>query len=194
MRRKQRVECAKPAGWPVVERATAPLMPSESSRGSSYGTVRDRGPGPNAPGPSLIMPTRPRSGSAPIKYKLRKLISEIRRISHRSRQPGPADPTSIPSPHPSPGTRMALIQVQVEVLLGPWLPSELANQIRVCVPSDWPTRLAARSDAGARGPCAPQAAQRRSQTALLRQLCLPLRGVWALTSSELPWAVPDGPT
>jgi hypothetical protein len=29
---------------------------------------------------------------------------------------------------------------------------------------------------------------------LLRQLCLPLRGVWALTSSELPWAVPDGPT
>jgi len=27
---------------------------------------------------------------------------------------------------------------------------------------------------------------------LLRQLCLPLRGVWALTSSELPWAVPDG--
>ncbi len=30
--------------------------------------------------------------------------------------------------------------------------------------------------------------------ALLRQLCLPLRGVWALTSSELPWAVPDGPT
>ncbi len=29
---------------------------------------------------------------------------------------------------------------------------------------------------------------------LLRQLCLPLRAVWALTSSELPWAVPDGPT
>jgi hypothetical protein len=29
---------------------------------------------------------------------------------------------------------------------------------------------------------------------LLRQLCLPLRGVRALTSSELPWAVPDGPT
>ena len=29
---------------------------------------------------------------------------------------------------------------------------------------------------------------------LLRQLGLPLRGVWALTSSELPWAVPDGPT
>ncbi len=32
------------------------------------------------------------------------------------------------------------------------------------------------------------------QTKVLRQLCLPLRGVWALTSSELPWAVPDGPT
>jgi len=29
---------------------------------------------------------------------------------------------------------------------------------------------------------------------LLRQLGLPLRGVWALTSSELPRAVPDGPT
>ncbi len=29
---------------------------------------------------------------------------------------------------------------------------------------------------------------------LLRQLGLPLRGVWALTSSELSWAVPDGPT
>jgi hypothetical protein len=29
---------------------------------------------------------------------------------------------------------------------------------------------------------------------LLRQLGLPLRGVWALTSLELPWAVPDGPT
>ena len=29
---------------------------------------------------------------------------------------------------------------------------------------------------------------------VLRQLYLPLRGVWALTSSELPWAVPDGPT
>jgi hypothetical protein len=29
---------------------------------------------------------------------------------------------------------------------------------------------------------------------LLRMLGLPLRGVWALTSSELPWAVPDGPT
>jgi hypothetical protein len=29
---------------------------------------------------------------------------------------------------------------------------------------------------------------------VLRQLGLPLRGVWALTSSELPWAVPDGPT
>ncbi len=32
------------------------------------------------------------------------------------------------------------------------------------------------------------------QALLLRQLGLPLRGVWALTSSELPWAVPDGPT
>jgi hypothetical protein len=30
--------------------------------------------------------------------------------------------------------------------------------------------------------------------AVLRQLGLVLRGVWALTSSELPWAVPDGPT
>jgi len=29
---------------------------------------------------------------------------------------------------------------------------------------------------------------------LLRQLGLPLRGMWALTSSELTWAVPDGPT
>jgi hypothetical protein len=29
---------------------------------------------------------------------------------------------------------------------------------------------------------------------LLRQLGLPLRGMWALTSSELPWAVPDRPT
>ncbi len=29
---------------------------------------------------------------------------------------------------------------------------------------------------------------------VLRQLGLPLRAVWALTSSELPWAVPDGPT
>ena len=33
-----------------------------------------------------------------------------------------------------------------------------------------------------------------SGTYVLRQLCLPLQGVWALTSSELPWAVPDGPT
>jgi hypothetical protein len=29
---------------------------------------------------------------------------------------------------------------------------------------------------------------------VLRQLCPPLRGAWALTRSELPWAVPDGPT
>ncbi len=29
---------------------------------------------------------------------------------------------------------------------------------------------------------------------VLRQLGLPRRGVWALTSSELPRAVPDGPT
>ncbi len=29
---------------------------------------------------------------------------------------------------------------------------------------------------------------------VLRQLGLPLRGVWALTSSELSWAVQDGPT
>ncbi len=34
--------------------------------------------------------------------------------------------------------------------------------------------------------------ERRSK--LMRQLGLPLRGVWALASSELPWAVPDGPT
>jgi hypothetical protein len=33
-----------------------------------------------------------------------------------------------------------------------------------------------------------------AQWCLLRQLGLPLRGVWALTSSELPWAVPDGQT
>ncbi len=33
-----------------------------------------------------------------------------------------------------------------------------------------------------------------TSTQVLRQLGLPLRGVWALTSSELPWAVPDGPT
>ena len=33
-----------------------------------------------------------------------------------------------------------------------------------------------------------------TRCAVFRQLGLPLRGVWALTSSELPWAVPDGPT
>ncbi len=35
---------------------------------------------------------------------------------------------------------------------------------------------------------------RLPSSSLLRQLGLPLRGVWALTSSELPWAVSDGPT
>jgi hypothetical protein len=29
---------------------------------------------------------------------------------------------------------------------------------------------------------------------VLRQLCLPLQGLWALNCSELPWVVPDGPT
>ncbi len=33
-----------------------------------------------------------------------------------------------------------------------------------------------------------------SSELLLRQPGLPLRGVWALTSSELQWAVPDGAT
>jgi hypothetical protein len=33
-----------------------------------------------------------------------------------------------------------------------------------------------------------------ARSRVLRQLGLPLRGVWALTSSELLWAVPDGPT
>jgi hypothetical protein len=32
-----------------------------------------------------------------------------------------------------------------------------------------------------------------TRCAVFRQLGLPLRGVWALTSSELPRAVPDGP-
>jgi hypothetical protein len=35
---------------------------------------------------------------------------------------------------------------------------------------------------------------RAGPASVLRQRGLPLRGVWALTSSELPWAVPDGPT
>ncbi len=48
-----------------------------------------------------------------------------------------------------------------------------------------------------RGPvpiCDHGAAPTSPSGGVLQQLGLLLRGVWALTSSELPWAVPDGPT